>query len=486
MKKITKQSRLTFVELPPTQFGVLNGDSGYDIYSHINMPSRAISTLRGVLVADGYANTHEINPKYHGYQGRLTPENMKEIFQSDVLLLSSITRTAKQTMQLADLYKLNNPRGIVAAGGPDPTFRYEDWLKHVDIVVLGEGEATLRDLTAILSEDPGELGSVKGIVYNRKGEITITKTRPLLTETELGQLPHPFHDEEVIQKIFTGTIETTRGCPHDCDFCGVTSMYGNRYRRRPVQWTLEEMAQINNFGQRTFIVDDNITPGGPKYIERLEAIAAMSGKGNKRIAQITVYAARNEKLLGALKNAGVDTLCVGIESLSDETLKDLGKSSDAAMNKWAIPRFREAGFFVHGMMMIGGDGDTTESLRETEYWANHNLDSVQYFTPIPIPGTRFRSDMETQGRILSNDWSLYDAQHVLLRPVNFTPIQLQLRIEERYKSFYSIKNLGNRIKKSHRKKTAIGLSLIALSTLGQKILNNPQSRAYKEFLSSVS
>ncbi len=486
MKKITKNSRLTFVELPPTQFGIFNGDLGFDIYSHINMPSRAIPTLRSVLIGEDYTNTHEINPKYHGRGGKLTHENMHDILQSDVLLLSSITRTAKQTMTLADLYKLNNPNGIVVAGGPDPTFRTEDWLDHVDVVIRGEGEKTLMELMQGLGEDSSQLEGIKGISYVKNGEKKVNPPRPLLTEEELGEMPHPFFDEVVSRQIKTGTIETTRGCPYDCDYCGVTSMYGNAYRRRPIRWTLEEMSRVNGYGRKTFIVDDNITPGGPKDIERLEAIATMKEKGNTRLAQITVYAARNDKLLKALKGADVDMLCVGIESLSDETLKDLGKSSDAALNKWAIPKFREAGFFVHGMMMIGGDGDTDESLRETEEWANHNLDSVQYFTPSPIPGTRFREKNKADGRILSNDWSLYDAQHVLLRPVNFTPIELQLRIEDMYRSFYSIKNLGNILKNSPKKKTAITLLMIALLGGLGKLFNNPQSVAHKEFLKSVS
>ena len=163
MKKITKQNRLTFVELPATQFGVLNGDMGFDVYSAFKLPSRAIPTLRGVLIAEGYTNTHELNPKYNGYNGRLTSQNMRDVFSSDVLLLSSITRTSKQSMALADLYKQSNLQGIVIAGGPDPSFREKDWLDHVDIVVRGEGERTLKDLIARLTEDPSNLADISGI-----------------------------------------------------------------------------------------------------------------------------------------------------------------------------------------------------------------------------------------------------------------------------------------------------------------------------------
>lgn len=77
------------------------------------------------------------------------------------------------------------------------------------------------------------------------------------------------------------------------------------------------------------------------------------------------------------------------------------------------------------MMMLGGDGDTPKTLKETLTWANQNLDSVQLFSPIPIPGTPFYNKMEEEGRILTKKWYLYDGTHVVVRPENFTPYELQ-------------------------------------------------------------
>lgn len=123
-KKISKKSPITFVELPPTPFGVLNGESINDMCSIVKVPSRGIPSLVSVLKRDGWSDIQEINPKYNGLNEKLTENNFKRILNSEILLLSSITRTASQTMQLAGLYKTYNPKGIVIAGGYDPTFRW--------------------------------------------------------------------------------------------------------------------------------------------------------------------------------------------------------------------------------------------------------------------------------------------------------------------------------------------------------------------------
>jgi radical SAM superfamily enzyme YgiQ (UPF0313 family) len=144
MSRISKKSKITLVELPATQFGILNGNPAYDIYSIFKLPPRALPTLAAVLYREGFEDVEMVHPKFHGRNGRLGPENWKRILESEVLGISAITRTAPQSMTLAERYKKINPNGIVIAGGMDPTYRIKEWLNHVDIVVRGEGEKTLN------------------------------------------------------------------------------------------------------------------------------------------------------------------------------------------------------------------------------------------------------------------------------------------------------------------------------------------------------
>ncbi len=484
MKKITKQSSVTLVELPPTLFGKLNGDISFDIYSRSKLPSRALPILEGILRYNRWTDTKSINPIFNKKRGILTSEDFKRIFNSDALLISSITRTSPQSQELAKLFKQKNKEGWVIAGGPDPTFRIEDWLNYVDIVVIGEGEKTLLEMMNKLIKNPRNLDAVKGIAFKKKEKIIITKPRELLTIEELSQLPHPFYDKNIRKKISSGVVETSRGCPNNCDFCTVTKIYGRQYRVKSIDYIIEELKRTKDIGSYLFFSDDNLIAIPSKSMALLDAI--VKNKLNKKYsgAQATIKIADNPKLMHALKKASINALCIGIESINNETLKELGKPYTAEQNKKAIKILKNAGFWIHGMMILGGEGDTQETLKETLEWANQNLDSVQFFSPIPIPGTPFYNRMEEQGRILTKKWYLYDGNHVLVKPKNFTPYELQITIFKMYEDFYSLRKALKRLKHSQNKALALGI-LIYAKFSGRKMLYNPQTSQHLEFLKGV-
>jgi radical SAM superfamily enzyme YgiQ (UPF0313 family) len=483
MKKIEKQSAITFVELPATQFGVLNGEPACDFYSAIKLPSRAIPVLAAVLKADGWTDVEEVNPLYHGIKGKLSARNFSRIFKSDALLISSITRTSLQSMELADLYRSKNPDGIVIAGGPDPTFRVADWLEHVDIVVRGEGEITIRELMEELTKERQDLRTIDGISFKENGVIVETKDRKLMTPEQLSAVPHPYYDDVIKKKVASMVVESSRGCPNNCDFCSVTRLYGRAYRQKSKEYVTTELEEIEKIGSYSFFTDDNIAANQNETIGLLNEIRKRSTKKNK-IAQITIAAAFNENLLKALKRAGFLYLCVGIESIVDKTLEFFGKPYRADRIKEAIRIYRKHGFWIHGMMIIGGDGDTKETIEETQEWIGKNLDSVQLFTPIPIPGTRFYDRMEQEGRILTKNWYLYDGQHVVIRPKNFTPYWLQKKIYRMYKEFYSLKNGFLRNFGSRKMGRSMLFSFYA-NFMAKEFFKNPQLDAHLEFLRSV-
>lgn len=483
MRKITKQSPITLIELPPTLFGKLNGEVSFDIYSKFKMPSRALHVLEGILRYNGWTNTKSINPNFNKKRGILTSEDFKRIFNSDVLLISSITRTSPQSQELARLYKLNNPEGIAIAGGPDPTFRIEDWLRYTDIIVIGEGEKTLLELMNKLIKNPKNLNSVKGIAFKKRKEVIITKPQELLTSSELSQLPHPFYNKNIRKKITSGVVETSRGCPNNCDFCTVTKVYGRQYRVKSIDYVIEELKRTKNIGGYLFFSDDNLTAIPNKTVELLKAIIKNGLNKKYSVAQTTIKLADNPELMQALKKANINVLCIGIESINNETLKELGKPYTAEQNKRAIKILKKAGFWIHGMMMLGGEGDTPKSLKETLEWANQNLDSAQFFSIMPAPGTPFYNRMEKEGRILTKKWYLYDGQHVATRPKNFTPYELQKTIFNMYENFYSIKSSLKRLKHSPSKIISLGILFYAKFN-GRKILYNPQTSQHLEFLKS--
>lgn len=489
MRKITKQSPVTLVELPPTQFGIYNGDAGYDVYTKFRTPPRALPYLHAVLLADGWQNVQQMSPVYHGNNGRLTPENERRIFGSEVLGVSAITRTSPQSIELIKRYKQNNPQGIVIAGGFDPTFRKEDWLNSgTDIVVIGEGERTFSELMKRLSKDSYQLEDIRGIAFKRENEIRTAERRALLTSDELGELPHPFYDSQLKSGVRIITAETTRGCPNRCDFCSVTEFYGGKFRTKPLAYILDQLNDVKNIGKDLFFTDDNLVGNPKRAVQLLEEIASHNLNTRLQSAQCTIRAAESQELIDALKKANIRGLYIGIESINDAALGgSLAKPYTAKQNRENIRRLREEGFWVHGMMIVGSDEDDSEVLSETSEWVNKNLDSLQLFPPTPLPGTPLWNKIQTEDRILTKDFSLYDCQNVVFRPKNFTPFELQTKIYEMYKSFYSPLNVAKRLPKCPMKLLSLGIfSYLYLFGGKNGVLYSPQSLKHLDFLKSVS
>jgi anaerobic magnesium-protoporphyrin IX monomethyl ester cyclase len=488
-KTLTKQSKVALFEASATQFGNLMGKPSLNEFSMVKLPSRAIPTLDGILKAEGWENTQQINPIYNGRRGRIISRNFQDIFNSEVLLISATTATTPQSLEMARLYRLNNPNGIIIAGGSDATFRTERWLDEVDFVVLKEGEKTLPELMQRLTEDTGNLEDVQGIAYKDGWDVVFTEERARMTPEELSELPHPFYDEVTRRKAMVGVIDTSRGCPNDCEYCGVTVFNGRRYRNRSPDHVIQGLENIEGMGKLVFYTDDNLI-GVPRKTEKmLEAIIEKGFNKRPGMAQVTVKLAdkENDDLMKLMKKANITSLCIGIESINDEFLKDVGKPYTAAQNIEAIRKLKEEGFWIHGMMMCGGDKDTKDSLRETREFMKKYLDSMQLFALGPIIGTRLDARMRAEGRILSDDLSLQDGHYVLVRPKGLTPYEAQREIIDAYQDFYSVESSLRRLGRSPRKATTLGI--LAYTAIGggiRKIVNSPQMQAHLEFLKSVS
>lgn len=437
-----RDPKITLVELPPTEFGRLDGEFAKDVYTGMGLPPRAISLLHAILLKEGHRDVRSIYPGCRNENGVLTKNERERIGSSDYLLLSAITRTAPQTLELAQEYKKANPKGKVILGGPHATFLPEETIeKGADIVVRNEGDATLVELLDALEKNHSPEG-ISGVSYRRNGDIIHEKDRSFLTEEELSRLPLPHYEDETRKKTWVSVMETSRGCPRKCEFCSVHVFCGSKYRRKTNDSIERELRYIEHDGNpHLFFRDDDFVGNrmaNTKDLLNSKEMAGIRRKIGGFSAQLPVSSANDENFLQLLKKAKCFAVYLGIESINDKTLKSLGKKgSNAEMNKEAVRRFRENKIWVHGMMIVG-DEDTKESLEETIRWASDNLDSVQFFAPVPLPGTEFTRRMEKEGRILTRDYSLYDAQHVIIRPnpKNFTPYEMQMEIFDLNKRFY--------------------------------------------------
>lgn len=374
--------------------------------------------------------------------GALTPpehevtvadENLKPLDFADVpdiAALTVLTPLAPRAYEIADEYRSRGARVIM--GGFHPSWRPEEALLHADAVVVGEAE----HVWAGLIKDAGGGGLKK--IY--KGE-----ARPRADELPVAR--RELLDDKGY--FFTNILQTTRGCPFDCRFCSVTAFYGGTYRFRPVEEIEKEVQGFTKGAGFILFVDDNIV-GNPVYAKRL--FSMLRNYKRRWMSQASTTIVNDPELLRLASESGCHGLFMGFESLNQDNLDMMGKRMNA-IEKYAgvVSKLHDHGIGVHGSFIFGYDHDDS-SVFDTvlDFTRKVRLDAA--FMPVltPFPGTGIYAKLEEEGRIISRDWSLYDMEHVVFRPKNMTPEELQQGHDRANRDFYSAGSILRRIGRLRR------------------------------------
>lgn len=355
-------------------------------------------------------------------------ENVQDIdfcSGTDVVAITIMTPLATRGYEIADRFRQKGAKVIL--GGFHATWMPDEAGAHADAVVVGEAEHIW--------------GQVMDDV--RQGRLLKRYTAPEVAD--LRGLPVPRRD--LLKKdgyFFINTLQTTRGCPFDCDFCSVTSFYGRTYRSRPLDEIEKELGTISGGANFIFFVDDNIT-GNPVHAKKLFEL--MKRQPFKWVSQTSITFAENPDLLRLARESGCYGMFIGFETLTQEGLDSLNKKFNKA-EKYAelIRRIHDHGIGIQGSFIFGYDWDTKASFETVVDFAEKTkLDSVLFTILTPYPGTRVFSRMREEGRILTTDWSQYDMAHVVYQPKNMTPEELQEGYLHANRSFYSWPSMLRRL-----------------------------------------
>jgi radical SAM superfamily enzyme YgiQ (UPF0313 family) len=367
------------------------------------------------------------------WQLALVDENIETITfdtDADLVAITAMTPQAPRAYRIADAFR---ERGIpVVMGGFHASNLPDEALEHVDAVVVGEGELVWPRLL-----DDREKGTL-GRLYRASDLLAMGEIPPARREI--------FHGKSY---LFTNTIQTTRGCPHDCEFCSVTAFYGRKYRKRPVESVLRELETLRKKNSFAFFVDDNLV-GDRRYA--LELFSGMRGMGFKWLSHAPIDLARDPELLKAAGESGCLGLFVGFESLNEMSLAAMGKVTNRSSSYLEDARaFRDSGIGILGSFVLGYDGDTPATFDGLlRFCEEARLEAAIFPILTPFPGTAVRARLEAEGRITSNNWEDYDMGHVTFRPAGMTADELQAGHDRLNSSFYSFSSMFRRIFKAHR------------------------------------
>jgi radical SAM superfamily enzyme YgiQ (UPF0313 family) len=345
--------------------------------------------------------------------------------EADLVGITAFTASARRAYEIAALYR---ERSVpVVMGGIHASTCTEEVLRFVDAVVVGEAEAVWSKVLA-----DAQAGRLQEIY---RGEWP-----------DLAGLPHPRRDLFHPDYMFA-SVQTSRGCPMDCEFCSVTAFNGRRYRRRPPEEVLDELETIPQ--KMLFFVDDNIIGYGKR--SREQALALFRGMVERGLnkwwfCQASLNFADDEEVLHWAGRAGCKLVFLGLEAEDVDALAEVNKRLNVQRGVHsydeAFRRIHRAGIAVLGAFIFGMDGDTPEKLRRrADYMISSGVDVMQTTYLTPLPGTRLFDRLQEQGRLLytdfPQDWDHYDMTEVIHRPQGMEPDALSQAMHACNRRMYS-------------------------------------------------
>jgi len=212
-------------------------------------------------------------------------------------------------------------------------------------------------------------------------------------------------------------------------------MFGREYRFRSAESIINEMKSRNT--KQFFICDDNFAA----HPKRTKALLGLMVKHKIKhwVCQVRADVAKDNELIYLMSQAGCSVVCVGFESVNPSTLAAFQKRQTVEEIVTAIRSFHKKKIKIHGMFVLGGEDDNKNTIWETfKFAVKQKIDTIQMSILTPFPGTKVYEDLETQKRIFTKDWSLYDAQHIVFVPKLLSAQELQLNVIRAYAKFYSI------------------------------------------------
>lgn len=327
----------------------------------------------------------------------------------DLVAVSALTASISEAYRLAARLREHGIRTVL--GGLHATVCPDEAGRWFDAVVTGPGERVWMDV--LRDAEQSELKPRYGGLAAAVSSLDDRALWPVPRFDLLGHRPHRL------------TMQTQRGCPFACDFCGASRLLG-RFSEKPVDHIREELAAIRQIRRRPLIelADDNTFAGMRSTDELLDVLqdsqARWFTEADWRIGE-------RPELLNRLATAGCRQVLVGIESIEFRYPGMGAKQAELTRIMAALDCIQDAGVAVNGCFILGADGETRDSIdRLVSFILHSNLAEVQLTLQTPFPGTGLYQRLQQQGRMLpERDWSFHTLFDVTYQPDRMSVEELE-------------------------------------------------------------
>ncbi len=414
-----------------------------DFCTRVLMPRYGLPVIGSVLQKAGY--------EVRVFIEQVAPPDLDWIVTADVVLFSALTGAANRTYALAGQLR-NRTNAPLVIGGEHASSFTDDALDHFDYVIRGEGDQAILELIRAL-EEGSPLDAVPSLSY-RAGGKTVHNPKGAVpqrldTVHDLSII-HGYPREDGLalllkrRKVKVICVQSTRGCPYLCSFCVTPRLFGFSYRFRGVDAVMADIRNKLPYG-RDFLFVDNLFALNRRYTEELLDRMIEEGIGERNVFTCfcRVEIGKDAPLLAKMRRAGITTICMGLESINDGTLRGIDKRQSLADTVRAIRAVQEAGINVSGSFMAGNEDDTRESLLQTADWViEHGLRSFYYISVWYYPGDP-RSPHTPQRQIMPS-FDYLTGHFVTHFPARMKPSTLQRAIVDAQRRFWSLSRAAAR------------------------------------------
>lgn len=381
------------------------------------LPALGLLTLAGMAPPSWDASYHEMPGVESGDRFDAAGEPIGATAEAVARILSEkpeIAAISALTASVEDAYRLSNVlrrEGVrTVLGGLHATACPDEAALHMDAVVVGDGEASWLRVLA-----DAERGELRGIYRPSAAGFAMANGAPTPRFDLLGTKARPRY-----------TVQTQRGCPLACEFCGASRMLG-QFREKPADAVKRELAEVVRIaGRKPFIelADDNTFAGRR---DPRELFGVLADSGARYFTEVDWRIGERPDVLADLAVSGCVQVLVGFESLVGEATGMGAKRAKLDRMLNACMAIQDAGVAVIGCFIVGMDGETTESMAELgAFLAEVPLADVQVTMLTAFPGTPLRARLAREGRLLETGW----ASCTLFDPT-FVPDRMTVRELER-------------------------------------------------------
>ena len=355
-----------------------------------HLPALGLLTLAGATPAHWSCSYHEAERCDESLVDRVLST------RPTLVAVSALTASVEEAYRFCSCIRR---AGVsVVLGGLHVTACSTEARQHADRVVVGEGEPVWHELLADV-----EAGTPKP-VYRAETPFALEHS-PIPRWSLLGETPRP-----------RLTLQTQRGCPFACDFCGASRLLGP-YREKPLTNLSAELDAIRHLDAHATIelADDNTFAGSRDPHHLFETLAASDVR---YFTEADWRIGTRPDLLNELSASGCVAVLVGIESLVFRHGGMGAKAAPLSRVLEAVCAIQDSGVAVMGCLIVGADGETRASVdRLGDFLLSSPFADIQLTIQTPFPGTALYHRMQRTGRLLPHrGWSYYTLFDVTYQP----------------------------------------------------------------------